>query len=607
MAPRADPLVQVSGASPFRGCTADGAAAQEGEVFPDTEVEPWLVVNPADPRQVAALWQQDRWSNGGSRGLVVGSSGDGGRTWATAPLPGVSACSGGSFLRATDPWLSFGPGGTLYAISLSLNGPANADHGLLVSRSPDGGRTWGAPITILRENVAGVLNDKESLTADPGDARYAYAVWDRLATPVGAAFSGPTWFARTTDGGSTWEPARPIVDLGPTNQTLGNQIAVSADGTLVNIFSSIRNTPVRRTDIEVIRSADKGATWSAPITVDRQVTVGVNDPETAQPLRTGGFIPDIGVDRATGMLYALWEDGRFEAAVAAVAFSQSADGGLTWTPAVRINRTPASLASRNRQAFLPQVDVTDDGTVTATYADFRNNDAGSGLPTDAFLVHCHAACTDPANWGEEARLTDASFDMRLAPVARGFFVGDYTGLGHAGNDALVAFPQTAAGDRSTIFVRRVTVGVTPSHLVARRLNRYRFVAADGGVFAYGDAPFLGSAGDLALRRPVVGTATTPTGAGYWLVATDGGVFAFGDARFLGSTGGLALAGPVVGMAPTPTGAGYWLVAADGGVFAFGDARFLGSTGELALARPIVGIAPTPSGAGYWLAAADGGV
>ncbi|MEO7442962.1 MAG: sialidase family protein, partial [Acidimicrobiales bacterium] len=423
-----EPLVQVSGASLFRTCTADNTATQVGQVFPDSEVEPWLTVNPADPRQVAGIWQQDRWSNGGSRGLVTGSSGDGGRTWTTTALPGVSVCSGGSYLRVSDPWLSFGPTGDLYAISLSLNGPADPGHGLLVSRSSDGGRTWGAPVTILAESVAGVLNDKQSLTADPTDARFAYAVWDRLATPAGRPFEGPSYFARTTDGGTTWEPARPILDLGPNNQTLGNQIVVTPDGTLVNIFSAIRNSPTRRTDITVIRSTDKGATWSAPITVDRQVTVNVSDPETADPLRTGGFIPDIAVDARRGTLTAVWEDGRFEPNVAAVAFSQSTDGGLSWTPAVRINQVSAFATARNRQAFLPQVDITDDATVVASYADFRNNDTAPALSTDAFAVHCHRECSESANWGEEARLSDASFDMRLAPVARGFFVGDYTGL-----------------------------------------------------------------------------------------------------------------------------------------------------------------------------------
>ena len=110
-----------------------------------------------------------------------------------------------------------------------------------------------------------------------------------------------------------------------------------------------------------------------------------------------------------------------------------------------------------------------------------------------------------------------------------------------------------------------------------------------------------------LAQPVVGMAATPDGGGYWLVASDGGVFAFGDAGFHGSTGDIHLAQPVVGMAATPDGGGYWLVASDGGVFAFGDAGFHGSTGDIHLAQPVVGMAATPDGGGYWLVASDGGV
>jgi hypothetical protein len=136
---------------------------------------------------------------------------------------------------------------------------------------------------------------------------------------------------------------------------------------------------------------------------------------------------------------------------------------------------------------------------------------------------------------------------------------------------------------------------------------YWLVAADGGVFAYGDAEFHGSAGNLTLNAPIVGIASTPDGAGYWLVAADGGVFAFGDALYHGSTGGQAIAAPIVGIASTPDGGGYWLVAADGGVFAYGDAQFYGSLGGVPLAAPIVGISVAPGGAGYWLVGADGGV
>jgi hypothetical protein len=122
---------------------------------------------------------------------------------------------------------------------------------------------------------------------------------------------------------------------------------------------------------------------------------------------------------------------------------------------------------------------------------------------------------------------------------------------------------------------------------------YWLVAADGGVFTFGDAGFFGSAANLRLSQPVVGMAATPTGMGYWLVAADGGVFTFGDAGFFGSAANLRLSRPVVGTAASPTGRGYWLVAADGGIFTFGDVPFEGSLpGVGVVADDVIGMAAT---------------
>jgi hypothetical protein len=136
---------------------------------------------------------------------------------------------------------------------------------------------------------------------------------------------------------------------------------------------------------------------------------------------------------------------------------------------------------------------------------------------------------------------------------------------------------------------------------------YWLSASDGGIFAFGGAPFHGSLGGVALNEPIVGSAPTLGGQGYWLVASDGGVFSFGNAGFFGSMGGKTLNEPVVGMAAAAEGSGYWLVASDGGVFDFGGAGFYGSMGGKPLNKPIVGIASTPDGRGYWLVASDGGI
>ena len=71
----------------------------------------------------------------------------------------------------------------------------------------------------------------------------------------------------------------------------------------------------------------------------------------------------------------------------------------------------------------------------------------------------------------------------------------------------------------------------------------------------------GGAGfDRSYTAHAVAVARTPTALGGWIAAADGGVFAYGDAKFYGSMGGVRLNQPIVGMAATPTGGGYWLVA-----------------------------------------------
>jgi len=92
---------------------------------------------------------------------------------------------------------------------------------------------------------------------------------------------------------------------------------------------------------------------------------------------------------------------------------------------------------------------------------------------------------------------------------------------------------------------------------------YYEVAGDGGVFAFG-APFHGSTGCLALSAPITaivvptdtvdvgsGSACGPIGTqapgGYRFVAADGGVFSFGNAAFAGSLGGRGIT-DVVGLA-----------------------------------------------------------
>jgi hypothetical protein len=480
----AGPLVQVSGTSAFAGCTAD--AGQTGTVYGNSEVEPWLDVNPVNPSNLVGLWQQDRWSNGGARGLVAGVSTTGGATWQQVVIPKLTVCSGGAYQRATDPWVTFGPTGIAYQLSLSFNDvappflPADFDHALLASRSTDGGLTWSDPVTVIRDTAPTVFNDKQSITADPTNARYVYAVWDRLVFPASerasvmgalntSSFTGPAWFARSSDAGITWETPRPITDPGHIDQTIGNQIAVQPNGTLIDIFAEFNNENAKKLrgwTVRVLRSTDKGDTWGGPYLVDRLGTIGVTDPETGDDVRTGDIIPEIGVNRTTGALYAVWQDARFNGGTAdAIAFSQSLDGGLTWSTPIKVNLTPAGIPIGNQQAFTPSVEVADDGTIGVTYYDYRN-DVPLEPPswTDYWFVRCEPRsrdCSDPASWTGERRLTPDSFDLLQAARAEvggsALMVGDYMGLARDGNDFLALFIQSFAGDPGSVYFTRLAL------------------------------------------------------------------------------------------------------------------------------------------------------
>lgn len=120
----AGPIV-ASGPSPFSGCTADDATAQQQQLgstlYMNAEPEMRSTINPTSSSNIVGAYQQDRWNDGGARGLVASWSKDGGQTWHPVALPGDSKCSGGNYDRASDPWVSFAPNGDLYSISLSFD------------------------------------------------------------------------------------------------------------------------------------------------------------------------------------------------------------------------------------------------------------------------------------------------------------------------------------------------------------------------------------------------------------------------------------------------------------------------------------------------------
>jgi hypothetical protein len=476
-------LVTVSGPSPYASCSNAG---QSGTNYLNAEVEPSVAVNPANSQNLVGAFQQDRWSNGGAHGLVAGFSANGGATWGETTLP-FSGCApnavldqftGTPYNRASDPWVSIGPDGTAYAVSLSatestVSGGGNNDTAVAAATSSDGGRTWLNARLIKSDQgtspifeVTHFFNDKESVTANPAIAGTAYVVWDRLQAPSHSpdaalharAFRGPTWFSKTTDGGKTWTGTRAIFDPGQNSQTLGNVIVVDRrTGVLYDFFHRFQTTgpptfTPRGASVGFISSSDGGATWSEPTTVAAQQFVTDTDPNTGQALRTGEGLPSAAIDPSTGQLYVVWSDSRFTGGtINQIVLSTSTNGGQTWTAPAVISKVTG------RPAFTPTVAVNSAGVVGVTYYDLRNLPAGdtTTLPTDYWLT----ASTDHGTaFGDETHVA-GPFDLLTAPRAGGFFVGDYEGLGTAGttfDPFFVAANSGNTSNRTDVFTNTVT-------------------------------------------------------------------------------------------------------------------------------------------------------
>ena len=242
--------------------------------------------------------------------------------------------------------------------------------------------------------------------------------------------------------------AKAIYDPGSTSQTIGNEIVVLADGAVVDLFTQIDAAPngMRRASLALIRSSDRGATWSGPTRIADLLAIGTKDPDSGVAIRDAAVLGEIAVD-TLGNLYVVWQDARFSGGARdGIAFARSIDGGATWSAPVQVNSVTTV------QALLPTVRVRADGTIGVLYYDLRDNTPDPAtLPTDVWL----ARSNDGGRTWIESRIA-GPFDLANAPrTDGGYFLGDYQALAVSASTFVPFFAAANSGDsanRSDIFV-----------------------------------------------------------------------------------------------------------------------------------------------------------
>lgn len=287
-----------------------------------------------------------------SGGQGVAYSTDQGQTW-TPVLVAPSPPGWGSLLDKNHMWIDNSPTspfeGNLYDAWTNFGG--NNDSEIEISRSQDEGLTWSSAVNISTAVNAGSHNQGVNIQTGPNGEVYViwtiYDTWPSDEKAIG--------FAKSLDGGVTWQPAVRIINntRGIRTTGIGKNHRVNSFPTMAVDISTGPNrgaiyvtwanigVPGVNTgndaDVYMIKSTDGGATWSSPMKVN-QDAAGAGKKH---------YFPWITCDPVNGNVSVVYYDDRNVGSTQCEVYtSNSSDGGQTWwdLKVSDVSFTPAPIA-----------------------------------------------------------------------------------------------------------------------------------------------------------------------------------------------------------------------------------------------------------------------
>jgi hypothetical protein len=391
---------------------------------------------------VVSAFQSGRFFDGGSSDIGFATSQNRGKTWVHGFLPSITVNSApaGPYARVSDPSVAYDAKHDAWLIaSLPLNGGAGV--AVVVSRSTDGGLSWGAPVTVSTTNgfydKTWIACDNTSSSSHYGNC---YVTWDDVN-------AGDLLLTSTSsDGGNTWGAKKTTADRAAG---LGGQpLAQPSGDVIVPALSAFAD------QILAYKSTNGGTSWGASAAV-----ATISDHGVAGNLRTEP-LPSAEVD-AAGKVYVVWQDCRFRAGCASndIVMSTSTNG-TSWTSPVRI---PIDSVSSTVDHFIPGIAVDRDSSgstarLALTYYFYPN--ANCSQSTCQLSVGFVSSIDGGASWSAPQTLAGPMVLTDLASTSQGFMVGDYLSTSFAGAKAVPVF-ALAKPKSGSVFDEAMYAGKLP--------------------------------------------------------------------------------------------------------------------------------------------------
>lgn len=385
-----------------------------------TQVEP---DNYAFGNTVVAVTQTGRFYNGGCNNICWATSTDSAMTWTSGCLSGLTAVSGGTFERASDPTVTYDLKHNTWLICYLLFKSDQSASGVGVSHSADG-LTWSSSTTIVTRFSPWI--DKNWIVCDntPTSPYYGncYVQYDTYAA---GEF---VYMSTSSDGGLTWcAPVQATSAFG-----IGGQPLVHPGGTVIVPYLSNGNI------LRSFRSLNGGSTWA-----DQTVMATARFPGANAGIRFA-VLPSAEID-GSGKVYVVWPDCRFRSVCDSnrspydLVYSTSSDG-LTWSSPMRIPITPTSSSM---SCFIPgiAVDMTTSGSsahLAVTYYYLPDSACGtSGHGTCELYVGFISSKDAGTSWSDPITLAGPMDLTWIAPTTGGIMVGDYISTAFLSNGKAV--------------------------------------------------------------------------------------------------------------------------------------------------------------------------